>query len=127
MTLQQKLFWVSVLYFSQGFPFGLVLDNLPVYFRVHGVSLTEIGLMSLLQAPWFLKVLWAPLVDRFGTRQQWIVSCLVVMTVAIWIVPFSPASRTDRMALGRLVDLHPGVGDAGRGHRCVHHRPHRQR
>jgi len=92
MTLQQKLFWVSVLYFAQGFPFGLVIDNLPVYFRVHGVSLTEIGLMSLLQAPWFLKVLWSPLVDRFGTRQQWIVSCLGVMAVMIWMVPFFPAS-----------------------------------
>jgi MFS transporter, PAT family, beta-lactamase induction signal transducer AmpG len=91
MTLRQKLFWVSVLYFAEGFPFGLVIDNLPVYFRVHGVSLTAIGLMSLLQAPWFLKVIWSPLVDRFGTRQLWIVSCLGVMAFTIWTVPFFPA------------------------------------
>ena len=73
MELRRKLFWVSVLYFAEGFPFGLVVDNLPVYFRTHGVSLTEIGLMSLLGAPWTLKVAWSPLVDRFGTRQRWIV------------------------------------------------------
>src|SRR5262245_60923722 len=83
MSLRRKLFWVSVLYFAEGFPFGIAVDNLPVYFRVHGVSLTEIGLMSLLGMPWTLKVLWSPLVDRFGTRQQWIVSCLLIMAVVL--------------------------------------------
>jgi len=92
MTLQRKLFWVGVLYFAEGFPFGIAIDNLPVYFRVHGVSLTEIGLMSLLGLPWTLKFLWAPLVDRFGTRQQWIVSCLVTMALVLAAVPlFTPA------------------------------------
>ncbi len=92
MDLRRKLFWVSVLYFAEGFPFGIVVDNLPVYFRTHGVSLTEIGLMSLLGAPWTLKVLWAPLVDRFGTRQRWIVSALVTMALVLGVVPvFSPS------------------------------------
>jgi len=36
------------------------------------VSLQEIGLLSLLGLPWTLKVLWAPLVDRFGERRHWI-------------------------------------------------------
>ena len=93
MDLRRKLFWVSVLYFAEGFPFGIVVDNLPVYFRVHGVSLTAIGLMSLLGAPWTLKVAWSPLVDRFGTRQQWIVSCLLIMAVLLAALPLFPASR----------------------------------
>jgi len=88
MDLRRKLFWVSVLYFAEGFPFGVAVDNLPVYFRTHGVSLTEIGLMSLLGAPWTLKVLWAPLVDRFGTRQRWCVSCLGVMALVMAALPF---------------------------------------
>ncbi len=88
MTLRRKLFWISVLYFAEGFPFGLVVDNLPVYFRMHGVSLTEIGLMSLLGTPWTLKVFWAPLVDRFGTRPQWIVAALVAMAALIGALPF---------------------------------------
>lgn len=88
MDLRRKLFWVSILYFAEGFPFGIAIDNLPVYFRVHGVSLTEIGLMSLLGAPWTLKVFWAPLVDRFGTRQSWCVPCLVIMALALAGLPF---------------------------------------
>jgi PAT family beta-lactamase induction signal transducer AmpG len=95
MDLRRKLFWVGVLYFAEGFPFGLVIDNLPVYFRRHGVSLVDIGLMSLLGAPWTLKVLWSPLVDRFGSRQRWIVSCLVTMAVTLALLPFlSPAPPT---------------------------------
>ena len=62
MPLRRKLTWIAILYFAEGFPFGLVIDNLPVYFRVHGVSLRDIGLMGLLGLPWTLKVLWAPLV-----------------------------------------------------------------
>jgi PAT family beta-lactamase induction signal transducer AmpG len=88
MKLRRKLFWVSVLYFAEGFPFGIAVDNLPVYFRTHGVSLTQIGLMSLLGAPWTLKVLWAPLVDRFGTRQRWCVSCLAIMALLMAALPF---------------------------------------
>lgn len=95
MDLQRKLFWVSVLYFAEGFPFGVAIDSLPVYFRLHGVSLTAIGLMSLLGAPWTLKVLWAPLVDRFGTRQQWFVSCLVILALALAALPvFDPSAPT---------------------------------
>lgn len=92
MPLRRKLLWISILYFAEGFPFGIVIDNLPVYFRAHGVSLTEIGMMSLLGAPWTLKVLWSPLVDRFGTRQQWIVSALLVIAFTLACLPlFSPA------------------------------------
>ena len=95
MDLRRKLFWVSVLYFAEGFPFGIAIDNLPVYFRLHGVSLTEIGLMSLLGAPWTLKVLWAPLVDRFGTRQQWSVSCLAILALVMAALPlFNPSAPT---------------------------------
>jgi len=34
------------------------LRRVPVYFRVHGVSLRDIGLMSLLSLPWTWKMLW---------------------------------------------------------------------
>jgi len=105
MSLRRKLFWVSVLYFAEGFPFGIAVDNLPVYFRVHGVSLTEIGLMSLLGMPWTLKVLWSPLVDRFGTRQRWIVSCLVTMAVVLALVPSVPAAPPSPLLWGLLILL----------------------
>lgn len=36
------------------------------------VSLESIGLTSFFSLPWILKFLWAPLIDRFGTRRHWI-------------------------------------------------------
>lgn len=92
MPLRRKLAWVALLYFAQGLPFGFVFDSLPVYFRAHGVSLTDIGLLSLLGMPWTWKVLWAPLVDRFATPQTWIVGCLTAMGLLLYVLPFvSPA------------------------------------
>lgn len=79
MSLRKKLAWIAVLYFAEGLPFGIAYDLWPVYFRRHGVSLREIGLMSLLSLPWTWKMLWAPLVDRFGARQHWITGALLVL------------------------------------------------
>ncbi len=93
LPLSTKLFWISILYFAQGFPFGIVYDNLPVYFRIHGVSLTEIGLMGLIGMPWALKVFWSPLVDRLGHHRLWVVSCLLTMAVILYLLPFLPADN----------------------------------
>jgi MFS transporter, PAT family, beta-lactamase induction signal transducer AmpG len=87
MTLRRKLGWIAALYFAEGFPFGLVIDNLPVYFRVHGVSLRDIGLMGLLGLPWTLKVLWAPLVDELGHPRRWIAGALIVMAALFAALP----------------------------------------
>ena len=115
-ALRRKLAWIAVLYFAEGLPFGIAYDVWPVYFRVHGVSLAEIGLMSLLSLPWTWKMLWAPLVDRYGARQQWITACLAALAVAtlaiipqdaahpswlLWIVLrlFTTASATQDIAV----------------------------
>ncbi len=126
VTLRKTLFWIGVLYFAEGLPFGIAYDVWPVYFRVHGVSLAEIGLMSLLSLPWTWKVLWSPLVDRWGTRQQWIVpalltlaaasACLVVLdpsdpSVVLWIamLVFTTASATQDIAIDAYaVDVSTG-------------------
>lgn len=95
MPLRRKLFWVSVLYFAEGFPFGLVVDNLPVYFAFHGVSLTDLGLMSLLRLPWTLKWIWSPAIDRFGDRRTWVSGCLALMAVLTAAIPlFDPSAPT---------------------------------
>jgi len=89
---RRKLGWVAVLYFAEGLPFGIVLDNLPVYFRVHGVSLGAIGALSLLRTPWWAKVFWSPLVDQVGARRQWIRAALVAMAAALLVVAVLPAA-----------------------------------
>lgn len=69
--LQSRMFWVAVLYFSEGFPLGVFYDIFPVYFRQQGVELWKIGFMSLLGLSWTLKFLWAPLVDLYRHHRKW--------------------------------------------------------
>src|SRR3989441_3794578 len=95
MTLRKKLFWISVFYFAQGLPFGVVLDVLPVYFRQNNVSLTEIGMMGALTLPWTIKVFWSPLLDRFGERRTWVTICCFAMALAMFCVPLLDAARPD--------------------------------
>jgi MFS transporter, PAT family, beta-lactamase induction signal transducer AmpG len=78
--LRVRLTWLAALSFASGFPFGLVNETLPVYLRTHGSGLVEIGLVSALSFPWTFKFLWSPLVDRLGTRRQWIGACLTGLT-----------------------------------------------
>ena len=86
MSTRTKLFWVSVLYFAEGFPFGLVFDAFPVYFRFHHVSLASIGLLSLAGLPWTIKFLWAPAVDLIGSRRHWIVGCQVFLSCTLVVI-----------------------------------------
>ena len=92
MGTRRKLSWVALLYFAEGLPFGMVLDNFPVYFRLHGVSLAAIGALSLLRTPWWAKVFWSPLVDQVGERRQWIRGALIVMAAALLAVAALPAA-----------------------------------
>jgi PAT family beta-lactamase induction signal transducer AmpG len=88
-----KFLWVVLLYFAQGFPFGIVNECFPVFFRVHGVGLREIGLFTLIGLPWSLKFLWSPLVDRYGERRHWISGALVAMAAILLVLPWIDATR----------------------------------
>jgi len=69
---KRKLFWVALLYFSEGLPLGVFFDIFPVYFRQQGVNLADIGLLSLLGLAWTVKFLWAPVVDWARRHRWWI-------------------------------------------------------
>ena len=60
------------LYFLQGLPYGLQARFLPIYFRAHGMSLSNIGFIKVLFFPWMCKTLWAPFVDRRGNKKTWL-------------------------------------------------------
>lgn len=68
------------LYFSQGFPAGLLAHVLPAVLREQGVGLEYIGIIKMLALPWVLKFLWAPWIDRrpapglapLGGHRSWI-------------------------------------------------------
>jgi RhtX/FptX family siderophore transporter len=84
-----KLALLSSLYLAQGLPFGFFTVALPVLMREQGLDLRDIGLANLLAAPWALKFLWAPFVDRWGSpsigrRRSWILplQALSILTAA---------------------------------------------
>jgi len=80
-----------VLYFCQGLPGGFLAKALPAILREQGLSLAAVGFAGALSLPWTLKVVWAPLVDRyghagFGRRKSWLVPAqagLLVLTLLL--------------------------------------------
>jgi len=62
--------------FSSGLPLYLLLNLIPAWLFREGISLREIGAMTLIQLPYTWKFLWSPLLDRyalpgFGRRRGW--------------------------------------------------------
>src|SRR5262245_45313004 len=97
---KKKLAVVGLLYFIQGAPAAILWEVLPVYFRVHGVSLRAIGGLRLLELPYSLKVFWSPLVHRYGDRRVWVVACMAGISVILSTLPF-----VDVAAVGLIVLL----------------------
>jgi MFS transporter, PAT family, beta-lactamase induction signal transducer AmpG len=94
--LAVRLSWLAALSFASGFPFGLVNETLPIYLRTHGTGLVEVGLVSAASFPWTFKFLWAPLVDRLGSRRQWIAACmagLTTLTLVLALVDLTHLAR----------------------------------
>ena len=81
---KRKLFWVALLYFSEGLPLGVFYDIFPVYFRQQGLNLADIGLLSLLGLAWTVKFLWAPLVDWARRHRWWIAGANLGMAGVMW-------------------------------------------
>lgn len=85
MRLNRKLIIVSLLYFAEGFPYGIIEQAFPVYFRIHGMALEHMGLLSVATLPYALKFFWAPAVDFIGKRRQWISSVQFLMAVLLCV------------------------------------------
>jgi PAT family beta-lactamase induction signal transducer AmpG len=86
VSVRRTLAVIAGLYLIEGFPPALHLDVWPVYLRESGVDLDTIGRVSALSAAWALKVLWSPLVDRYGERQHWIAASLAGMAIALLVL-----------------------------------------
>lgn len=72
--MTRKIVVLGALYLCQGLPSGFFAVALPFLLRRAGTSLEAIGWSGLLSLPWVLKFLWAPAVDRWGTRKAWILA-----------------------------------------------------
>ena len=79
---------LALLGFASGLPLYLTSDTLKAWMTEAGVSLSSIGLFSLVALPYSLKFLWSPLLDRYvppflGRRRGWLVITQAALTLAI--------------------------------------------
>jgi MFS transporter, PAT family, beta-lactamase induction signal transducer AmpG len=109
----RRLLAVSLLGFSSGLPLALTGTTLQAWMTSEKVDLSVIGLFSLVGAPYALKFLWAPLLDRFafpslgmglGRRRSWIFATQIGLMLAILGLGFvKPAELPVMTALVALI------------------------
>ena len=88
-----RLGWVGALSFASGLPYFFFTETVPVWLAASGMSLAAIGLASGASLPWVLKFLWAPFVDRLGSRRQWIRVCLALLAVTTALLAGADPTR----------------------------------
>lgn len=79
--------------FSSGLPLFILYQLVPGWLRDEGVSLTEIGLFSLIGIPYVWKFIWSPLLDRYsfsmlGRRRSWMFITQVLLLISIAVFGF---------------------------------------
>lgn len=90
--LNKNIYSVFLLGFASGLPFLLILSTLSVWLSESGVSKTMIGIFAWVSAPYALKFLWGPLVDRyklpilykrFGLRRSWMLLAQICLVITL--------------------------------------------
>ncbi|HEV2129692.1 MAG TPA: AmpG family muropeptide MFS transporter [Longimicrobiaceae bacterium] len=95
--------------FSSGLPLYLTSRTLQAWMTTEGVTLTAIGLFSLVGLPYSLKFLWSPLLDRYvpprlGRRRGWLVLTQVALLVAIGAMALQdPGRALELLALNAVL------------------------
>jgi PAT family beta-lactamase induction signal transducer AmpG len=97
-----RMLWVFCLGVCSGFPWALIGSNLSGWLKDEGISRGEIGLLGSITAIFALNFLWAPLVDRHGSRRRHYTS---------WILPLQLLSLTSVIGLALLQPFDALAGD----------------
>lgn len=79
--------------FASGLPLFLLIQLVPAWLRLEGVSLTAIGFFTAIQYPYSLKFLWSPFVERYslpwlGRRRGWMLLTQVLLILSISALGF---------------------------------------
>ena len=118
--LPPRVIAMMFLGFSGGLPFLLVFSTLTAWLREEGVSKSAIGFFAWIGITYSIKVIWAPIIDRYGIpwltrslgqRRSWMLagqlgiaagllamsllgtSDLYVLSIAALVVAFSSATQ----------------------------------
>lgn len=98
---------IGVLGFASGLPNVLVTDTLSAWLSDLGFKPADIGLISLITLPYGLKLLWAPLLDRYpapgfawlGLRRSWIALFCLLLAVAFCVLGWVGPAAADSPVL----------------------------
>jgi PAT family beta-lactamase induction signal transducer AmpG len=92
---EPRLLAILLMGFSSGLPLALTGATLSLRLAEIGVSLTAIGLFTLVRSPYTFKFLWAPIIDRLplpgittrlGRRRGWALTIQAALALAIlWL------------------------------------------
>ena len=79
---------ILLLSFASGLPLNLTGSTLQAWLAQAGVDIKTIGIFGLVGLPYVLKMLWAPLLDRYlppflGRRRGWILIYQVALAIFI--------------------------------------------
>ena len=86
-------------------PYYVLIQLVPAWLREGGVSLTTIGLFSLVGIPYTWKFLWAPMMDRYvppflGRRRGWMLVTQIALLLFIGLLGIvEPARSTSVVAV----------------------------
>lgn len=100
-----RLFAVTVLGFASGLPLALTGQAMQAWLTTEGLSLADIGFLTLVGVPYTFKFLWAPLMDRFDASGWWrrrgwlILTQLALAGVLFLLAGSSPKASLTAFAL----------------------------
>jgi PAT family beta-lactamase induction signal transducer AmpG len=104
----RKMLSIFLTGYAGGLPLLLVGSTLQAWMTEAGIDLGTIGLFASVGTPYSLKVLWAPLMDRFhfwpGRRRGWMMLMQVLLILSIFSLSlFQPATNIYGIAVMALI------------------------
>ncbi|MBE6304528.1 MAG: AmpG family muropeptide MFS transporter [Bacteroidales bacterium] len=81
--------WIPSLYLAEGLPNAIVVTLAVVLLKNMGLDNGSVAFYtSLLYLPWVIKPFWAPFVDMFSTKRQWIVITQLLLFISLGAIGF---------------------------------------
>lgn len=82
--------FIPTLYFGEGLPYILINTVSVILYKKMGIDNARIAFWtSWLYLPWVIKLFWAPIVDLYATKRQWIVFTQLFMGLSLFLVAFA--------------------------------------
>jgi len=111
--LKPKMLGMMSLGFASGLPYMLIYSELAYWMKQESVDLKVIGFFAWIGLAYTLKVLWAPLVDRFqipiltrvmGQRRSWMLAAILGTVLGAFVIATSdPSVSVLQIAFGAVI------------------------